>query len=269
MPIHHTETAATGSSRRAFLARTAAGGAVAASVGAIGLNGGLGVLPALAQEGGEGPTAIKAKLSASDFATLVAPLELAATQAYLSAITNGRTELSDEWLDHLSQFLRHHQEVATLLVSMIQEAEVAPTADPGITAQYSPQLGSDQNAILGRLGELEAGLAATHLAVIGDLEDEVTAKTVIQVSATEQQQAVALSRAAGVSIEDLTPAVASIEGALVAGGTPATPFGGEESTTTEAVSSESEGEGEGDLTTTTEADEESTTSTTESTDSGN
>ena len=42
MPIDNTDEALTHSSRRAFLARAAAGGAVAASVGAVGLSGGLG-----------------------------------------------------------------------------------------------------------------------------------------------------------------------------------------------------------------------------------
>jgi hypothetical protein len=225
VPIDHTEPAAvTGSSRRAFLARTAAGGAVAASVGAIGLGG---VLPVMAQEGDQAPTAISATtLATADFAAFAAPLELAAAQAYLAAITNGRSELSEEWLDTLAQFLRHHQEVGTLLVSLVDADAEVPAADPGVTAQFTPPLGADQNGILVRLAELEEGIAATHLAVVGDLEDTVIAKTVIQVSAVEQQQAVALGRAAGTAIDDLTPAVGSTEGGLTPGGTPATPFGG-------------------------------------------
>ncbi len=221
MPIDHTEPAAvTGSSRRAFLARTAAGGAVAASVGAIGLGGG--ILPASAQEGEEAPTPVMATtLATADFAAFAAPLELAAAQAYLSAVTNGRTELSDEWLDTLTQFLRHHQEVGTLLVSLVDSEAAVPTADAGVTAQFSPPLGSDQTAILTRLAELEEALAATHLAVIGDLEDTVIAKTVIQVSAVEQQHAVALGRAAGTPLDVLTPATGSTEGGLTPGGTPA------------------------------------------------
>ncbi len=266
MPIDHTEPAAvTGSSRRAFLARTAAGGAVAASVGTIGLGGGLAVLPALGQEAEETPTAISATtLATSDFAAFAAPLELAATQAYLAAITNGRTELNDEWIDTLTQFLRHHQEVATLLVSLVVAPEdgpsAPPTADPGVTAQFTPPLGADQNGILSRLAELEEGLAATHLAVIGDLEDTVIAKTVIQVSAVEQQQAVALGRAAGTAIDALTPAVGSTEGGLTPGGTPATPFGGTGTETTETT----ETTGTTETTETTES-----TGTTGTTESGN
>lgn len=260
MPIDHTEPAAvTGSSRRAFLARTAAGGAVAASVGAIGLGG---VLPASAQEGQEAPTPIAATtLATGDFAAFAAPLELAAVQAYLSAVTNGRTELREEWLDTLTQFLRHHQEVGTLLVSLVDSEAAVPAADPGIIAQFSPPLGSDQTAILTRLAELEEGLAATHLAVIGELEDTVIAKTVIQVSAVEQQQAVALGRAAGTALDGLTPATGSTEGGLTPGGTPATPFGG---TGAEIEPAAGEDAGDGAGTETTE-----TTSATETTESGN
>lgn len=241
MPIDPTEPAAA-TSRRAFLARTAAGGAVAASAGAVGLGGGLAVLPALGQTADETvqtPAAISATiLTSPDFAAFAAPLELAATQAYLAAITNGRTELSDDWLDTLTQFLRHHQEVATLLASLGDPDAATPAADPAVTARFSPPLGADQTAILARLAELEEGLAATHLAVIGELEDTVTAKTVIQVSATEQQHAVALARAAGTSIDVLTPAVATTEGGLVPGETPATPFDGTETTETTEPSTE-------------------------------
>ena len=270
MPIDNTDEALTHSSRRAFLARAAAGGAVAASVGAVGLSGGLGALPALAQEGGDEPiTPISATaLATSDYATLMAPLELAASQAYLAAITNGRTELSEEWAGTLAQFLRHHKEVAVTLVNMIEDAETAPTADPGVTAQFSPPMGSDEAAILARLAELEEGLAATHLVTIVDLEDTTTAKTVIQISAVEQQQAVALGRAAGVAIADLTPPTASTDGTITAGGTPATPFGetAEESGEGAATTPSADSSGS---TSTTEGSESTTTEASETTEAGN
>lgn len=260
MPIDNSEPAvSSGSSRRAFLARTAAGGAVAASVGVIGLNGGLGAPSALAQAPGE-MTPISATLTMAEHAAATAPLELAATQAYLAALDNGSDVLSPQSISLLNQFLRNHQQAATLLQSYLEGDAATPTADPGVTAQFSPRLGSDEPAILSTLAALEEGLAATHLAVIIDMSIKVQAKVAIQLSAVEQQQAVVLARAAGTPLAEITPPTASTDGVLVAGGAPVTPFEapeGEETTTTEGSSTSEES-------TTTEGNsssEESTTTT--------
>ncbi len=264
MPIDNSEPAvSSGASRRALLARTAAGGAVAASVGVIGLNGGLGIPAALAQAPDEASTS--ESLTMAEHAAATLSLELAAVQAYLAALENGTEELSPRSTELLNQFLRNHQGAATLLQSYLDGDAAVPTADPGVTAQFSPRLGADEPAILSTLAALEEGLAATHLAVIVDLSIKVQAKVAIQLSAVEQQQAVLLARAAGTPLADITPATAPTEGVLVAGGTPVTPFEAPEGETEESTTTTTEASSDSEeSTTTTEASsnsEESTTTT--------
>lgn len=214
MPIEQPE-ATTATTRRAFLARSAAGGALVAAVAATGAAGGLGgVLPVGAQAGGSA-----GELDNDGFATLTTPLEMAAVQAYQAA-TEGPA-LDDTWKATARTFQAHHQEVATLLATLI-EAKVPPVAPPvpdaAVAARFTAPAGADQTAVLTLLASLEEALAATHLAAIGSLADSSTAKTVAQVLAIESQQAVALGRAAGATIESLTPAKAPTTGTLTGSG---------------------------------------------------
>lgn len=208
MPIEPTEPAThTGTDRRAFLTRSAAGGALVATAAATGLTA-LGANAASAQES-PAPTVEQ------EFAAKAAPLELAASVAYSVALTGDAVvgDLSRT----LRQFQRNHQEAAALLTSRIHPDAPPPLADQALAAQYSPGPGSDEAAVASLLAALEEGLAATHLASISTFEDTSFAKTVSQVLATEEQQAVVLGRAGGASIESLTPATASTDGTLEAG----------------------------------------------------
>jgi hypothetical protein len=102
----------------------------------------------------------------------------------------------------------------------------APLADPAVVTRFSPPAGADEAAVATLLASLEESLAATHLGAIATFEDSSFAKTVSQVLAVEEQQAVVLGRAGGASIEALTPATSSTEGALQAGQpVPASGFG--------------------------------------------
>jgi len=219
VPSDHPQANAT--TRRTFLVRGVAGGAVVATVAAAGLSGGLGTASVSAQ------AAPDDLMVNSDFAVFAAPLELAAVQAYQAALSG--PSIDDEWTTNLRTFQSHHQEVATVLTSLIAVETPPipdPVADPGVMADFSPDAGADQNAVLSQLSALETALAATHLSVIARLEDTSTAKTVSQVLATESQQAVALGRASGASIESLTPASVSTEGALTPTSAPTTETSG-------------------------------------------
>ncbi|MEO6627658.1 MAG: ferritin-like domain-containing protein [Aquihabitans sp.] len=209
MPIEPTDEV-NATTRRAFLTRSAAGGALVAAVAATGIAGGLGGGNAGAQTaGGAGA------LDNGSFAALAAPLELAAVQAYQAAL-NG-TALDTSWQQAARTFQSHHLAVATRLATLLPVTTPptpAPGPDAAVMAQFSPPTGADQTAVLTTLASLEEALAATHLSVIASLEDTSLAKTVAQILAVESQQAVALGRASGATVQSLTPAVAPTTGSL-------------------------------------------------------
>lgn len=208
MSIDPTEAQAAATTRRSFLARAAMGGALVGVATAGPLRSLLGVAGAQAAELDAADT-----LDNETFAALAVPLELAAVQAYQAAVETG--SLDDATATTARMFQTHHQTVADALVGL--RSEEAGTARPDETVMATTvreiEGNADATAILAALAELEDVLAATHLYAVGGLEDSSLAKTVAQVLAVESQQAVALGRAAGLDLVDLTPAEASTSGA--------------------------------------------------------
>jgi hypothetical protein len=196
-------------SRRTFLARTVAGGALAAAATATGtaLLGG----PASAQDD---DTDGSAPLRDDAFAELVIPLELAASLAYQAALDGGK--LDEETAQTVLRFQGHHQDVVEALTSLLGDGAEAPTPDETIATEVTGPLAdaADQAAVLTALSALEDALAATHLEALGTIADQVTAKTAAQVLATESQQSVVLGRKAGLDLDDLTPATVTTDAAL-------------------------------------------------------
>jgi hypothetical protein len=215
VPIDPTEPATpTGTDRRAFLTRSAAGGALVATAAATGLAG-LGIGTAGAQEASAPPTVEE------EYAAKAAALELAAAVAYEAALSG--SSVSGELADTLRRFQTNHQTVASTLAEEVHPDAPAPVADPGVTAQFSPAEGADEGAVLSQLAAMEDALSATHLGAIPDFKNTSFAKVLAQALAIEAQQAVYLGRAAGTAIEELTPATATTDGALEAGQAPAGP----------------------------------------------
>lgn len=212
MPIDPTEPATnSGSDRRAFLTRSAAGGALVATVASTGLAGlGLGVA-------GAQDDAARLRTATQEYVLGAIPLELAAAVAYGSALTGDA--VSGEIATTLRQFQRNHQDVAANLAGRVHADDAVPTADPAIVAQFSPPAGADEATVLTTLASLEEALSATHLGVIATFDDTSFAKVLSQFLAVEAQQAVTLGRAAGEPLDALTPPVATTDGALEAGGT--------------------------------------------------
>ena len=208
MSIDPTEAQAAATTRRSFLARAAMGGALVGVATAGPLRSLLGVAGAQAAELDAADT-----LDNETFAALAVPLELAAVQAYQAAVETG--SLDDATATTARMFQTHHPTVADALVGL--RSEEAGTARPDETVMATTvreiEGNADATAILAALAELEDVLAATHLYAVGGLEDSSLAKTVAQVLAVESQQAVALGRAAGLDLVDLTPAEASTSGA--------------------------------------------------------
>lgn len=226
MPHDKPEAEAVQTNRRTFLARAALGGALVtvATAGPLGQ-----LLPAAAQEGegaGEpGGGGSSDQLQDRDVAAQLTPLELAAVQVYESAASN--TALDLEWTALVRRFQTHHRAAADRLGEMVHADDAEPTADPTILEGTGAAVESagDQDSILSALAELEELLAATHLWALGSISEPVTARLVLQVQATESQQAVVLARATGTSITELTPAIAPVGDAPAAPTAPSTDSG--------------------------------------------
>jgi len=210
VPIDPSTEPATATSRRTFLSRTAVGGAlVTAGAVATPLSGLL--TGASAQEGGDD------LLTDGAFASFATPLELSAVQAYSQALSGDL--LDADWVVWARQFQRNHQSVADLLATLVAEGEPAPRADVDLSSRAAEAISAagDQDAILAALAVVEETLTATHLSALPVLREQATAGTVARVLAVEGQQAALLTVASGASIESVTPAQASTDGALSPG----------------------------------------------------
>lgn len=244
MPTDPSTAPATATTRRAFLARTAVGGALATAV----LAGPLRDL--LPTAGAQGAADV---LDDATFGTLTAPVELAAVQAYQAALDADVVDAT--WSGHLATFQAHHRTVAGALEGLRGSSAPTPSVpDPALVDTYTGQIeaAADQAALLGVLSGLEDAISATHLAALSSIPDPVTAKTVAQVLAIEAQTAAFLGTGAGLDLAELTPAESSTEAALDLEAAATT------TTTTTAAADDS-----GDATTTTEASDEDSTTTTE------
>lgn len=207
VPIDKPDAQVVPTNRRTFLARAAMGGALVA----VGTAGPLGrLLPVSAQDGDSsdnqdsagGPPA--GSLDDNAAGEQLAPLELAAVEAYEAALAEGK--LDEAWTEAARQFQRHHLEASGALTSLV-DSGATPVADPTIQDGTVAAIRGtgDQNAILSALSEMEATIAATHLWALGGVTDKITAKTIGQYLAVESQQAVYLGRESGSDLASLTP----------------------------------------------------------------
>ena len=206
MPIDESTEPAT-TTRRSFLARSVVGGAVV-TAGAM-------ATYAVAASGAAAAEDIPtdATLEETVFASLAAPLELAAVQAYQAAIDTDL--LGGEMADVARTFQSHHLAVGDALAGMLPADALVPEPNVAVAKKFvdSVKAGGDEKGVLEALAGVEDTLSATHLTAIELLQDPTTAKTVSQVAAVEGQQAAFLTVSSGGSIEDATPAKAPLEGA--------------------------------------------------------
>lgn len=203
MPIDKPDTQVVQTNRRTFLARAAMGGALVA----VGTAGPLGrLLPVAAQDGGSQSGPAAGSLDDGATGESLAPLELAAVEAYEAALAGGN--LDETWSKTARRFQRHHLAASDVLTGLVTSGAI-PVADPTIQAGSLAAVtgAGDQNAVLTALSEMETTIAATHLWALGGITDKITAKTISQVLAVESQQGVFLGREAGKDLAALTPAV--------------------------------------------------------------
>ncbi|MCB1040087.1 MAG: ferritin-like domain-containing protein [Acidimicrobiales bacterium] len=227
MPIDQSTPPAAGTSRRTFLVRSALGGALAAAGVAAPTAGLLPFGGPISFAGAQDDDLI----IDADYAGFAIPLELAAVQAYEKVLATTPAVLDDDATAYARAFQSHHQSVATTLATLLAEGADTPSADEDVAAQISAT--GDAAAIAGSLASLEDSLAATHLAVIPQLRDAITAKLAAQIAGIESQQATVLGLAAGTALEALTPAEAPTEAAIEYAA-PAEADATDEATTTEA-----------------------------------
>ena len=200
-------------SRRVFLARAAAGGALAGAglvaAGPLGF-----VTPAGAQDSG-GELSTVGPLSGEDFAAFAVPLELAAVLGYAKA-------LNAEGLDGpatrvLRQFQGNHLGVTDTLTPMLPTGPNLPDPQPNPTvlSTVSDALdgAKDQAGVFDALSAMEVTLAASHLNALKVIDEPAVGKTVAQVLATESIQASYLGSRGDTSVDELTPEKVSIAGA--------------------------------------------------------
>lgn len=212
MPTETSPAKATPTSRRTFLTRTLTGTAVVgvgAAVGPLGLFSS----PVAAQDGGSlGPTE---RLSNEGFAAFAVPLEMAAVQAYLTALDTD--SIDDATGRLLRRFQEGHQAVVDALSPTLPTdgdlGDPTPNAAVLTPATDAINAAGDANGVLVALSDLETVCAASHLNALGVIEGSSLAKTVAQVLATESQQAAFLGARGGTDIAELTPAAVSLDGA--------------------------------------------------------
>lgn len=215
-------------SRRGFLRRVGAGGAIAFGATVFGV--GELVAPALAETGGGGGGGGAAATSGGgdaavtgdDLAIVVfaQSVELAAAAAYETVVNAGR--LSEQEATYASMFARHHSEHAAALGGLAgKEAVDEPNAR--LLAEFGPRLTGAANgrAQLQVLRDLEEGAVSTYLFALGEFVSYDAAGAASMVLPIEAQHAVALSflidptlEAWSPNIETYVPTVERADGAL-------------------------------------------------------
>lgn len=201
-----------GASRRRFLARVAAGGAVLAA--------GTQLTPltrlapnAFAQEEGEAEAGSELSEDETRVAFL-AGLALACTEAYAIATDPASSPLPEPVLEVVRSFGLHHSGQADELNDLLPTAVEEPNATLLDELQGTVGAITEPIEMLTALGDLEASVAATHFSTIGVMTDQNDAQVVAATLPVIAQHAVVLGALAGVEASALVPESQSGDGAL-------------------------------------------------------
>ncbi|HXH58808.1 twin-arginine translocation signal domain-containing protein [Iamia sp.] len=238
-PLLIDAPAVNGASRRRFLARVAAGGAVLAA--------GTQLTPltrlapfAGAQDDGEGEAEAGSELTEDETrVAFLAGLALACTEAYAIATDPTSSPLPEPVLEVVRSFGLHHSGQADELNDLLPTAVEEPNAT--LLAELQGTLGAvtEPTDMLTALGDLETSVAATHFSTIGAMEDQNDAQVVAATLPVVAQHAVVLGSLAGVEASALIPDSQSGDGTLSAESYPAVrPEGDEGSAASSTVPDE-------------------------------
>ncbi len=200
--VHYGDTAQVlRRSRRSFLKRSAAGGALV-SVGSS-------LIPITRFL----PSAGAQELTDGDIAAFAESVELAAVAAYTVAAESGKLDAAV--VEVGTMFAGHHQEHAGAFAGL---SGGAATGMPNATilAAFGPMLQAapDQAALLEIAFGLEQAAAATYLFALGALADPGAAAATATVLPVESQHAVVLGTALGKSFDEFMPSFETQDAAL-------------------------------------------------------
>lgn len=122
-----------------------------------------------------------------------AGLELAAVEIYELALDGG--SLSGGAQSVANMFAGHHRQHAETLNTALGEEEAVTKADPAILRQFRSRVTGAENeaAVLQAAYLLEEVAASTHLLAVGTLSDKRNAATVSTILPVESQHAVVLA----------------------------------------------------------------------------
>jgi len=205
--VHLAGDPASTASRRRFLTRAAAGGAIAFGATAIPVST---LMPAaLAQPGGTtpgskppgsaAPAKSTAKVEGADLAIVMfmQTIELAAVEIYQSIVGSGR--LTSAAADSARQFGLHHQDHAIKFAEYAGN-QALNTANRALVDQFDSLIALaelDREQAQKQLAEvafdLESGLAATHSLAMGEFDGWEIASVSATIEPVESQHALAWS----------------------------------------------------------------------------
>jgi hypothetical protein len=205
----HLAESGRSASRRRFLTRAAAGGAVAVGASALPLSSHVPGASAQTEEGTEPtagttpgtlPTAPEVTgdpplVEGSDLTLVVflQSIELTAVDAYETMVATGK--MAPAVAETARQFSLHHTEHAEALAELAGGASVTDP-NPGLTAELTPLIesGTNQDDMATLAYNLEERITATYAAALGALESWQAAAVASKILPVDSQHAVVWSQ---------------------------------------------------------------------------
>lgn len=199
-------------SRRHFLKRAAAGGAVMFGATAVPLSTLVAFSPAAGAE------TAKESMSSGDIALaqFAQSLELAAVAAY-KAIDESRV-LTAATAEVARMFALHHQDHADALGKILTAGGAEPVTEPNaavVRVVRNALAGANNDkAVLRAAYDLEEGAAATYLLAIGSFESATAAGAGATILPVESQHAVVWGQVLELPASDYLPTFVAVDGAF-------------------------------------------------------
>jgi hypothetical protein len=143
--------------------------------------------------------------------TFANTLELAAAELYGVALAAGT--LDDDTTAIVVGFADHHRQYAEAIAGLIG-SDAPNQANEAVLREFESEFEGDQESILEAAFELEQAVAATHLAILGELRGTDGAALVASIQPIEARQAVVLGEMVGLPLAETVPELESTDAAL-------------------------------------------------------
>lgn len=172
------------------------------------------VLPAGAQSTTTTTEKPKEGLTEPETMAFLESLELTAAAAYDAATASG---LAPESATTFAQFRDHHREHAQAVAAVAgAEAKGKPNAKLAQVTNDQMRQAHSAQALTKILYDLEGALAATYLAALGAMHEDVHETLAASILPVEAQHAVVLGNAIGIAGAELVPAFEIVDRAMPA-----------------------------------------------------